>query len=140
MSRRGPKPLAAHIAGYRDVLRLRQDPIGLEQLPFAQNKSVQARARVQLAGRTCAVGRAAVAIVDEGLAEIAEVLGTQHKVGVLAAGLRKGVSQRAIAENELGLSEEQVSRRWAPELRRLLHEFVERKNREVDELQRNREN
>ncbi len=71
-------------------------------------------------GRTCADGIALRAFLRITLLQISDDLdGTV--VGALAAGLRLGRSQAAIA-NELGMSEEWLCRRFKPQLVELVRE------------------
>lgn len=113
---------AALDASTREALRSLDDPIALEGLVLSRLRSVQVLAATKYRGRTCGTGLALRHLLRQALDELAdEMEGTQ--IGALAAGLRSGTTQAAVAR-ELGVSEEHLCRRWKPVLVQLIHDAL----------------
>jgi hypothetical protein len=108
----------------REAIRILDDPIALEDSALARLAIVQNLAATTFRGRTCATGLALRQVLRGALDDLAADLdGTP--VGALAAGLRAGHTQAAVARR-LGMSEEYLCRRWKPPLVRLMRERLTR--------------
>lgn len=109
----------------REALRFLDDPIALADGPLATLPVATRLVADRYRGRTCAEGLALRAMLLGILDDVGRDL-EGSVVGSLAAGLREGRSQAAIAR-ELKTSEEWLCRRFKPQLVGLIRQRLAEK-------------